>query len=175
LLGLRQRVSHLSHPIRVRTIKVGKPALGVRFLHATGFDERGQRVRVLEPAGRSIFDHGGELETAPNLEAPVAFERPVQDPGQSVPDQRLRLFSGTKDAAKGPVVFWTPGGRVISNIQAVAQQRRRLVGPQLNTAIRGEPELAVGTIDDGPRVDIKVEKTFASGQVCFQQGENLPE
>jgi hypothetical protein len=49
------------------------------------------------------------------------------------------------------------------------------MGLQFNAAIWGEPELAVGAIDDGQRVEVKVEKIFGSGQVCFQQSENLPQ
>jgi hypothetical protein len=40
LLVLGHRVPHVSGPIRVRSIKVSKPALGLRLLVATGCDER---------------------------------------------------------------------------------------------------------------------------------------
>ena len=47
------------------------------------------------------------------------------------------------------------------------------MGPQLNAPISGEPELAVGAIDDGERIDIEIQQIVGSGQVCLQQGENL--
>jgi hypothetical protein len=50
-----------------------------------------------------------------------------------------------------------------------------LMGPQFDAAIRGKPEFAVGAIDDGEGIDIKVEQIVGSGQGCFQQGKNLPQ
>ena len=48
-----------------------------------------------------------------------------------------------------------------------------LMRPQLNGAVGGDPELAVGAIDDGKRSYIKVKQIVGSGQVRLQQGENL--
>jgi hypothetical protein len=47
------------------------------------------------------------------------------------------------------------------------------MGPQLNAPICGEPELAVGAVDDGKRGYIKVKKIGGGGQVRLQQRENL--
>jgi hypothetical protein len=53
------------------------------------------------------------------------------------------------------------------------QKRSWLMGPQLNAPICGEPELAVGAVDDGKRGYIKVKKIGGGGQVRLQQRENL--
>ena len=47
------------------------------------------------------------------------------------------------------------------------------MGPQLNAAICGEPELAVGAIDDGKRSYVEIQEIVVGGQACFQQSENL--
>ncbi len=47
------------------------------------------------------------------------------------------------------------------------------MGAQLDAAIGGEPELAVGAIDDRKRIDIKLQEVVGGGQACLEQGENL--
>ena len=47
------------------------------------------------------------------------------------------------------------------------------MGSQLNPAICGEPELAVGAIDDGKRRYLEIQEIVVGGQVRPQQGENL--
>jgi hypothetical protein len=130
LLGLDRRVSHLTSPICVRRIKLSKPTLGFRLLDATSLNERGERVGVLEPASSSFFDRGWELEAAPNLQAPIAFERPVQDTGQLVghdPVKQVRVLVDVGESAvkrNGHQPAQHPVGEVGQAGDVVAQQDR---------------------------------------------------
>src|SRR5215210_176276 len=84
-------VAVLFTPISVFAVELGGLDLGVRFLDAPVLDEEGGHVVVLSELLCGVGDAGGNLEVSALLEAPQAFEGPVENPGALLLDVALDL------------------------------------------------------------------------------------
>src|SRR5215210_2529028 len=85
-------VAVLFTPISVFAVELGGLDLGVRFLDAPVLDEEGGHVVVLPELLCGVGDAGGNLEVSAFLEAPQAFEGPVENPGALPLDVALDLW-----------------------------------------------------------------------------------
>src|SRR4051812_47085302 len=77
--GRLRAVAILFTPISVFAVELGSLDLGIRFLDAPVFHEESGHVVVLPELLCSVGDTGGNLEVSALLEAPQAFEGPVED------------------------------------------------------------------------------------------------